>query len=72
MEQWSILSSVVNYIQYDRYLRNFHSLTVSAVNKEKHKRNSNIKGERCLRIRFWRHTREIKKGISRHVQRYII
>ena len=26
MEQWSILSNVVNYIQYDRYPMNFHSL----------------------------------------------
>ena len=45
MEQWSILSNVVNYIQYDWYSRNFHSLNISTVNKEKHKRNSNMKEE---------------------------
>ena len=42
MEQWSILSNV---IQYDRHLRNFHSLNISAVNKEKCKGKSTIKDE---------------------------
>ena len=40
MEEWSIQSNVVNYIQYDR-----HNLNISAVNKEKYKRNSNIEEE---------------------------
>ena len=35
----------MNYIQYDRYPRDFHNLTIRAVNKEKHKRNSNIEEE---------------------------
>ena len=26
MEQWPILSNVVNYVQYNRYPRNFHNL----------------------------------------------
>ena len=33
MEQWSILSNTLNYIQYDRHPKNYHSLSVSAVNK---------------------------------------
>ena len=33
MEQWSILSNTVNYIQYDRHPKNFHSFGISAVNK---------------------------------------
>ena len=33
MEQWSILSNKLNYIQYDRYPKNYHSLGISAVNK---------------------------------------
>ena len=33
MEQWSILSNMLNYIQYDRYPKNYHSLGFSAVNK---------------------------------------
>ena len=35
MEQWSILSNTLNYIQYDRYPKNYHSLGISAVNKYK-------------------------------------
>ena len=33
MEQWSILSNTLNYIQYDRYPKNYHSLGISTVNK---------------------------------------
>ena len=33
MEQWSILSNILNYIQYDRHRKNYHSLSVRAVNK---------------------------------------
>ena len=33
MEQWSILSNMLNYIHYDRYPRNYHTLSISAVNK---------------------------------------
>ena len=33
MEQWSIVSNALNYIQYDRHPKNYHSLGISAVNK---------------------------------------
>ena len=33
MEQWSILSNTLNYKQYDRHPKSFHSLGISAVNK---------------------------------------
>ena len=33
MEQWSILSNTLNYIQYDRHPKNYHSLGISTVNK---------------------------------------
>ena len=33
IEQWSILSSILNYIQYDKHPKNYHSLSVSTVNK---------------------------------------
>ena len=46
MEQWSILSNIVNYIQYDRHPKNFYNLNIRAVNKEKHKRKSNIEEKR--------------------------
>ena len=32
MEQWSILSNLVNYIQYDRHPKNFCHLNIRAVN----------------------------------------
>ena len=49
MEQWSILSNVVNYIQCDRHPKNLYNLSISAVNKEKYKRKSNIEeGERQM------------------------
>ena len=35
MEQWSVLSNTLNYIQYDRHPKNYHSLGISAVNKYK-------------------------------------
>ena len=45
MEQWSILSNVLNYIQYDKHPKNYHSLSISTVTEEKYRRNSYIKEE---------------------------
>ena len=33
MEQWSILSNTLHYIQYDRHPKNYYTLAISAVNK---------------------------------------
>ena len=41
MEQWSILSNVLNYIQHDKHLVANHNLSVRAVHK--HKNGSEIK-----------------------------
>ena len=35
MEQWSILSNILNYIQYDKCPKNYHDLSIKAVNKYK-------------------------------------
>ena len=35
MEQWSILSNVLNYIHYDKHPKNYHNLSINAVNKYK-------------------------------------
>ena len=68
MEQWSILSNVVNYLQYNRYPKNFHNLSIKAVNEVNHKRRPNTEEERqMLRVRFWRYTREAKKGIFGYI-----
>ena len=37
MEQWSILSNVLNYVQHDRYYTSNHTLDVKMVNKHKDK-----------------------------------
>ena len=37
MEQWSILSNVINYVQYDRHPKNVHTMSVRPVNKTKNK-----------------------------------
>ena len=31
MEQWSILSNVINYLQYNRHPKNFYGLDIRAV-----------------------------------------
>ena len=50
MEQWSILSNVVNYVQYDKHLKNFHSLNVSTMTKKKYKRNIKSEEEQSQKL----------------------
>ena len=64
MEQWSILSNMLNYIQYDRHPKNYHRLGISSVNK-----GGKIPGtieERDI-IEFWPNTKYIKGRIFRHI-----
>ena len=37
MEQWSILSNVIHYIQHSRFHSMKHTLDIRAVNKYRHK-----------------------------------
>ena len=46
MEQWSILSNALNYIQYDRHPKNYHNLGISVVNK--YINHSDVKEERDI------------------------
>ena len=46
MEQWSILSNMVSYIQHEKHPNNFHNLNIGAVDKKKYKRKSNIKKQK--------------------------
>ena len=46
MEQWSILSNVINYIQYDKLPRNFYKLDIKAVDQKSHKKIYNKEEER--------------------------
>ena len=38
MEQWSILSNVVNYVQYDRNPKDFCELNIKALHQKKHRK----------------------------------
>ena len=40
MEQWSILSNILNYVQHSRFHSMNHTLDIKAVNKYKHKPNT--------------------------------
>ena len=33
MEQWSILSNVINYVQYSKNPKNFHTMSIKPINK---------------------------------------
>ena len=35
MEQWSILSNVINYVQYSKNPKNFHTMSIRPINKNK-------------------------------------
>ena len=45
MEEWLLLSNIVNYIQYDRHQMNFYILNIKAMNKERYKRRSDTEEE---------------------------
>ena len=45
MEQWSILSNVINCVQHDRHPKKDYNLNIRAVNKEKCKKVSCMKDE---------------------------
>ena len=48
MEQWSILSNMVNYIQYDRHPKNFYNLDIKAIDQKRHKNIHNKEEERQM------------------------
>ena len=34
MEQWSVLSNVIYYVQHSKYPKNFHAMSIKPINKE--------------------------------------
>ena len=48
MEQWSIFSNVVNYIQYNRHPKNFYNLYIKVIHQVNHKRRPNTREERQM------------------------
>ena len=66
MEQWSILSNVLNYVQHNRFHTMNHTLDIKAVNKYKYKSNT---GDRVQRVGFWYDATEVTRGIHGHIWR---
>ena len=48
MEQWSILSNMVNYVQYDKHPKNFHNLDINPVDQKDHKKINEKEEERQI------------------------
>ena len=47
-EQWSTLSNIVNYDQYNRHPKNFYNLNIRAVNQKRHKKLYNKEEKRQI------------------------
>ena len=62
MEQSSIFSNIVNYVQYDRHPRNFHDLKIKAIDKKSHKKIYNKEEERQILELDYAETPEKLKG----------
>ena len=60
MEQWSILSNMLNYIQYVRHPKDYHNLGISAVNICKN--YSEVKEEKDMLEGDFGQTPNILKG----------
>ena len=63
MEQQSILSNILNYIQHDRHHMIGHKLSIRAVNK--YKNSSAKRRKRNYIIRFWCHAKNIMQRVFR-------
>ena len=62
MEQWSILSNVLNYVQHSKFNSMNHTLNVKAVNKYKVKPD---KEREFKELRLWFNSKEITRRVFR-------
>ena len=63
MEQWSILSNVVNYVQYNRHPKDFCNLDIRAVDQNRHEKLYNKEEERqILELDFGDTPEKLKGG----------
>ena len=62
MEQRSILSNVLNYVQHSRFHSMNHTLDVKAINRYKPKPNIELE-----RIRLWYNATQITRRIHGHI-----
>ena len=61
MEQWSILSNILNYVQHSKFNSMNHSLSVKPVNKYKIKPDT---GKEFRASRFWYNSTKLTGRIS--------
>ena len=64
MEQWPILSNVLNYVQHNRFHTMIHTLDIKAVNKYKYKSNT---GNRVQRDGFQYNPTKVTRGVHGHI-----
>ena len=62
MEQWSLLSNAVNYIQYNRHSKDFYNLDIRALDQKRHKKIYNKEKERQILELVFGNTQEKLKG----------
>ena len=65
MEQWSILSNVLNCVQHSRFNSMNHTLDVKALNKYKSKPNTD--NREFTELDFWHNTAKTTRGIYGHI-----
>ena len=64
MEQWSILSNILNYVQHSRFNSMNHILEVKVMNKYKSKPNED---REFKEIDYWYNSTKITRGMHGHV-----
>ena len=64
MEQWSILSNILNYVQHSKFNSMDHTLDVKAMNRYKIKPDT---GREFKRIRFWHNPTKTTGRIYGHI-----
>ena len=62
MEQWSLWSNMVNYIQYDRHPKNVYKLDIKAIDQKNHNKIHNKEEERQMCERDFGNTPGNLKG----------
>ena len=67
MEKWSILSNIVNYVQYDRHPRNFYDLDIKTVDQKSYKKIYSKEDERQILDLDFGNTLKKLRRLFRHV-----
>ena len=71
LEQWQILSNIINYVQYSKNPKNFHSMTVKPAKLNKVVKNTKCRNinESLLEVSLVEGFRYIKRRIFTQIQR---